>query len=241
MLTSKNKDKNRKKKDDHNSDDDTILSMRSWVRKIEQSANSLSSRLSAVEKRISRGTNSDNSFLTVETSVGSSISKALADIQSADDNDFEELLKILGNELAVIREELASQQNEISLFNEKVEGLNDLLGRFKEEITKTREAEENFFKDIEARVGRIENRAPPTMKLGRMEVPVEIAGVIAGGIAIIAAFFVMINQQSILISPGFLAVVGIVFIGAALLKSVRTVKANDRTARTAYKATLYEQ
>ena len=241
MLTSKNKDKNRKKKDDHNSDDDTILSMRSWVRKIEQSANSLSSRLSAVEKRISRGTDSDNSFLTVETSVGRSISKALADIQSADDNDFEELLKILGNELTVIREELASQQNEISLFNERVEGLNDLLGRFKEEITKTREAEEKFFKDIEARVGLIENRAPPTMKLGRMEVPVEIAGVIAGGIAIIAAFFVMINQQSILVSPGFLAVVGIVFIGAALLKSVRTVKANDRTAKTSYKATRYEQ
>ena len=215
--------------------------MRSWVRKIEQSANSISSRLSAVEKRISRGAGPDSNLLTVETSVGSSISKALADIQNIDDKDFEEVAKILGNELAIIHGELVSQQNEISLFKEQADDLNDSLDKIKEEINKTQEFEERFFKDVEERIGKIENRAPPTMKLGRIEVPVEIAGVIAGGIAIIAAFFVMIDKQSILVSPGFLAVVGVVFIGTALLKTVKTVKTNDRLTHASFRETLYEQ
>ncbi len=60
------------------------------------------------------------------------------------------------------------------------------------------------------------------MKLGRMEIPIEISGVIAGVIALLAAFFVMIKQNSILVSPVFLALIGCVFIGSALLKSFKT-------------------
>jgi hypothetical protein len=227
MLTNKkDKEIKKKKKKDPDADEDNIQSMRSWVRKIEQSANSISSRLSAVEKRISRGTDPDNNLLTVETSVGDTISKAIVDLQNIDDKDFEELVRILGSELAIIREEFLSQQNEISLFNEKVDDLNDSLSNIKEEIQKTQEYEEQIVKDVNERISKIENRAPPTMKLGKMEVPVEIAGVIAGGIAIFAALLVMLDQQSFLVSPGFLALVGILFIGAALLKTVKITKAN---------------
>ena len=61
----KNKDNKKKKKSDLVVYEDNIQSMRSWVRKIEQSANSISSRLSAVEKRISRGAGPDNNLMTV--------------------------------------------------------------------------------------------------------------------------------------------------------------------------------
>lgn len=220
--------------------EDNIQSMRSWVRKIEQSANSISSRLSAVEKRISIG-GSGNNILTVDTLVNSSISKALVDIQNLDDNDLEELLKILGNELAVIREELLSQQNEISLFNEKIDDFNDSVDKTKEEINKNQEFQEKFFTNVEERVSKIEKRAPPTMKLGNIEVPIEIAGVISGGIAIFAALLVFLNQRSFLISPGFLAFIGILFISATLLKSVKTFKANNKMTYTLQQKPFFDQ
>jgi len=56
MLADKCKTNARKKKAlrDKTSSEDTVQSFRSWIRKLGQTANSLSSRLSAVEKRLSR-------------------------------------------------------------------------------------------------------------------------------------------------------------------------------------------
>ena len=56
MLANKRKTNTRKKKAlrDKTPSEDTVQSFRSWIRKLEQTANSLSSRLSAVEKRLSR-------------------------------------------------------------------------------------------------------------------------------------------------------------------------------------------
>ena len=243
LANNKNKKENikKRKKNDLELYEDNIQSMRSWVRKIEQSANSISSRLSTVEKRISLNKGEGN-IVTVDTSVNRSISKALADIQNIDDNNFEELVKILSNELVLIREELLSQQNEISLFNEKIDDLNYSLDKTKEEISKNQDFEEKILKDVDERVTKIENRAPPTMKLGKMEVPIEIAGVISGGIAIFAALLMFMNQKSILVSPVFLGLVGVLFITAALLKSVRSSKKSTRQSyHTTYRETLSDQ
>ena len=241
LANNKKENIKKRKKNDLELYEDNIQSMRSWVRKIEQSANSISSRLSAVEKRISLNKGEGN-IVTVDTSVNSSISKALADIQNIDDGNFEELVKILSNELVLIREELLSQQNEISLFNEKIDDLNYSLDKTKEEINKNQDFEERILKDVDERVTKIENRAPPTMKLGKMEVPIEIAGVISGGIAIFAALLMFIDQKSILVSPVFLGLVGIIFISAALLKSVRSSKKSSRQPyHTTYRETLSDQ
>jgi len=242
MLTNnkKIKDNKKKKRNELVIYEDNIQSMRSWVRKIEQSANSIGSRLSAVEKRISIG-GGGNNIVTVDTSVNSSISKAFVDIQNLDSNDFEELIKILGNELAIIREELLSQENEISLYNEKIDDLNDSLGKTKEDINKNQDFQEKIFTSVEERVSKIENRAPPTMKIGKMEVPIEIAGVISGGIAIFAALLVFLDQRTFLISPGFLAFIGILFISAALFKSLKTFNANNKMAYVSYRDTLHDQ
>lgn len=219
------KQKKKNKNDSSSEDEDTIQSMRSWVRKIEQSANSISSRLAAVEKRISRSTGlDDNDFITVEAEKSSIISKAFEELQNSEVKDFDKLAKILGSELSILHEELSYLQNEISLFNEKVDDLSDRFSNIKEEIQKTLEYEEQVIGDVDRRICQIENRAPPVMRLGGMEVPIEMAGVIAGGIALFAAFLVLMNQQSFLISPGFLAVVGVLFIGAALLKTAKTAR-----------------
>jgi hypothetical protein len=234
-MLSNNKEKKentkKKKKDELAVYEDNIQSMRNWVRKIEQTANSLSSRLAAVEKRISidAGLN-NNGFITVETEKCSILSKAFEDLQGCNGKDFDKLIKVIGSELSILHGDLASLQNEISLFNEKVDDINSRFSNIKEEIYKTLEYEEQVVNDVNERISRLENRAPPVMKLGGMEVPIEIAGVIAGGTALFAAVLVVFKQQSFLVSPGFLAFVGIVFIAAALLKTVKTSKAKKIVA-----------
>lgn len=224
-MLSNNKEKKenikKKKKNELSGYEDNIQSMRNWVRKIEQTANSISSRLAAVEKRISQGIESDDTVIKVESSY---ISKAFEDLQNSDDADFDKLVKVVGSELSILHGEIVSLQNEISLFNEKVDDITSRFSNIKEEIYKTLEYEEQVVKEVNERINRLEKRAPPVMKLGGMEVPIEIAGVIAGGISLLAACLVFFNKQSFLVSPVFLAIVGIVFIGAALLKTIKTSK-----------------
>jgi len=229
-MLSNNKEKKentkKKKRDDPVAYEENIQSMRNWVRKIEQTANSLSSRLAAVEKRISldAGLN-NNDFITVETDKYGIVSKAFEDLQGSNGKDFDKLIKVISSELSILHGELASLQNEISLFNEKADDINSRFSNIKEEIYKTLEYEEQVANDVNERIRKLENRAPPVMKLGSMEVPIEIAGVVAGGIALFAAVLVLFKQQSFLVSPGFLALVGILFIGTALFKTVKTTKA----------------
>ena len=60
------------------------------------------------------------------------------------------------------------------------------------------------------------------MKLGKMEVPIEISGLIAGFIAIFAALFVYLDETEFLISPMFLGIVSLLFIGSAVFKAVKS-------------------
>jgi len=229
MLDNKRRTK-KKIKNNINFDDyeDNLQSMRSWVRKIEQSTNSVSSRLAAVEKRISRVSNNEDNIINVDTATGQRINKIFANLDEMDDKDFKEISKILTEEISIIQQELISQENEISLFNEKIEDLTQSFKNIKGQILKKLEYEKQVFENLGQRVNKIENRAPPVMKIGNMEIPIEIAGVVAGSIAIFAAFMVYIGEQSILTSPLFLGVIGLLFIGSALAKTFKTKKAAQR-------------
>jgi len=90
-----------------------------------------------------------------------------------------------------------------------------------ENLKKARDLEIKFLTDFRERIEKIEHTAPPIMKIGKMEVPIEISGVIAGFIAIIAALFVNYQMTSFIISPVFLLLVGLIFIASALFKSIK--------------------
>ena len=99
--------------------------------------------------------------------------------------------------------------------------MNKSLDNNYEEIKKIRTAEIKILKDFKNRLEKIEKKAPPTMKIGNTEIPIEISGLIAGSISIFAAFLVILNQQNFLISPFFLGTIGLIFISSALFKSIR--------------------
>ena len=60
------------------------------------------------------------------------------------------------------------------------------------------------------------------MKLGNLEIPIEISGIVAGSVALIAAFMVLLNMNSILTTPIFLGFVGILFIGTTIAKTLKS-------------------
>ena len=130
---------------------------------------------------------------------------------------------MVDSEIGVLQDELDSQQNDIMEMKNSFEACSKSLDEIKEEIKQVKDVETKFLSDFRMRLEKIERRAPPVVKLGRMEVPIEIAGVIAGVIAIFAAVFIVLGHISVLTSPVFLSVVGLVFIGSALFKSFKSV------------------
>ena len=80
-------------------------------------------------------------------------------------------------------------------------------------------AETQMSRDVNVRLEKIERREPPVMRIGSMEIPIEFTGVIGGILVFIIAILVIVGQKEIIISPIFLAVVGILLISSALFKA----------------------
>ena len=225
MLVNKNKTSKKKQKKSSDDYEENLQSMRSWVRKIEQSTNSVSSRLSAVEKRLSvRNTDvSDNPGTNVNI-LDRPFKNVFKDLKIGDNTSKEivEVSNILDSEFERIQNELVTQQTEVEGINKKIQEITKTLLNIKEEIKKSRDIETKFLTDFRKRLELIEKRAAPIMKLGKLEVPIEISGIVAGLIAIFAALFILMDQTSILVSPAFLGIVGLVFIGSAVFKAVKS-------------------
>ena len=221
MLVNKNKTINKRKNDKN----ENIESVRSWIRKIEQTTNSISSRLAAVEKRITNSSKiqSENS-ISGFTIIDGPIDKVISKIKDSDniDNQMEYIFGVVEGELSLLQDGIECQEEELKIVKDKINEINNSLFEIREDIKKDKEIQIKYLSDFNGRIEKIERRAPPFLKLGKMEVPIEISGVISGFIALFAAFFVYIKQTSFLISPMFLALIGIIFIGSAVLKSIKT-------------------
>jgi len=221
MLVDKRKTK--KKKGLHESkvsSEDTVQSFRSWVRKLEQTANSLSSRLSAVEKRLSLKKFSDFSGSISGNIMKGSVEKIFNNIQGKKEGKtLEELSKLLDKEFSIMQEEMMSQQIEIATLKEKMDGINSSLEIIAAAANKEDVYNSKLLDDFQLRLEKIERKNPPVMKLGDMEIPIEITGVMGGIIAFIMAAIVAVDQSEIIISPLFLLLIGFILIGSALFKT----------------------
>ena len=222
MLADKRKTNTRKKKAlrDKTPSEDTVQSFRSWIRKLEQTANSLSSRLSAVEKRLSRRKPDSSANLTPCNMVEGNMGRIFEILKGVTENkNFDELSRILDSEFTIMQEELISQQTEVAFLKEKIGEISSSLDIINGEIKEDHIYNSKFLEGVETRLEKIERREPPVMKLGRMEIPIEITGVIGGVIAFIAAILIAICQKEIIVSPLFLLLVGFILIGSALFKA----------------------
>jgi len=237
MLVNKNKTRASKKKiekDPYTSEED-IQSFRNWIRKIEQTTNSVSSRLSAVEKRISRKTDdSDKKILydTLEEPIGR-IFTVLK--EGKNKKTIEEASQILDNEFSIMQEEITSLQDDVGVLKGKIDELEPILNKINENIKSKQIYTSKILEDINLRLGKIERREPPFMKLGNMEIPIEITGFIGGILAFIIAIIVALGHKELVISPLFLSLIGVVLIASTLLKTFNIGTATSKTFRKASK------
>jgi len=237
MLINKNKNKISKKKTEKNHyvSEENIQSFRNWIRKIEQTTNSVSSRLSAVEKRISRKTDeSDKKILydTLDEPIGR-IFTVLKDEKNK--KTIEEASQILNNEFSIMQEEITSLQHDIDALKEKVDEFEPLLNKINENMKIKQIYTSKILEDVNLRLEKIERREPPFMRLGKMEIPIEISGLIGGILAFIIAIIVALGYKEIVISPVFLSIVGIVLIASTLLKTFNIGTSTSRSFRKANK------
>jgi len=224
MLVNKRKAKTGKKKPrkDSSASEESIQSFRSWIRKLEQTANSLSSRLSAVEKRISHGSFSYSTSNFQGAATEGSIERLFTDLQKEKQGkDIDEVSKILDKELAFIQEELIAQQTEIATLKDKLNEVESHLTGFTEEIKHSQVQDSKNLNDFAIRLETIERREPPVMKLAGIEIPIEITGVVGGILAFVLAILVVMDQKEIILSPLFLFLIGLVLFGSAIFKTFR--------------------
>lgn len=73
------------------------------------------------------------------------------------------------------------------------------------------EEENERIKEIDKKIAEIENKIS-TRRLERIVLPVEITGFVVGLLLLSAAILIFLGYQSIVSSPAFLAIFGIIFI-----------------------------
>jgi len=198
------------------SSQENLQSLRSWIRKIEQSTTAVGSRLSAVEKRLSSGMNESDAgnLLAMNGRVETLVLNIKKKSASA-------VARVLDHELTFLHNELIDQKKEFDRLKEQLTAFEEMNMTTTTELKTIRTAisqmNETIAKKMEQK-GRAESFV---MHLGAMEIPIELTGVIGGCLAFTIAIIVLIGQKEILLSPVFLCGVGVLLIGVALSKMIR--------------------
>jgi hypothetical protein len=219
MLVRKKKENLRKKKEitDGSAKGENLQTIRSWIRTIEQTTTSVSSRLSAVENRLSGGMKGP------ENSILKGLEGPIATLLlNAKKKNAGELARMLDGELSLLHNELIKQQQETCGLQEQLGAFEKTSSTITTELQAAQTAISEMKTAMEVRMKRPERHEPFVMHVGALEVPVEFTGLIGGLLAFIIAILVLIDQKPILLSPVFLFLVGFLLIGFALLKMVRT-------------------
>jgi archaellum component FlaC len=231
MFIRKKQEKNHHKKVNTMapSSEESVQSLRSWVRKIEQSTNSVSSRLTAVETRLSGGyASSDEALMSV---MEGPIERFFSGIQKGKKKTLDERARILDHELHCLHSELGKQQQEYQSLKEQVDELHQWMPSVQRDLHEVHTTVTPMLQQLEIKTQMLAQRKPMMMKLGAMEIPVEITGVIGGLLAFTIAILVALNQKAVLLSPVFLAAVGVLLIGSALVKALR-MRSRSTPAKT---------
>jgi len=221
MFIRKNQDKRNRKKTKAvvPLSEESVQSLRSWVRKIEQSTSSVSSRLTAVETRLSGGyASTDEALLSV---MEGPVERFLSDVQKGKKKTLEEHARVLDHELHCLHTELGKQQQEYQALKDQVDELNQSLPLVLKDLGEVRSTVTPMLRQLEMKTQLLAQKKPMVMKLGTMEIPVEITGIIGGILSFTIAALVALDQKTVLLSPVFLGAVGILLIGSALMKALR--------------------
>jgi hypothetical protein len=133
-----------------------------------------------------------------------------------------DLARLLDGELTVLHNEVVKQQQETFELKERLEGFQKTHLMITEDLHKVQTVLKEMNTAVGQRIRSTERHEPFIMHVGALEVPIEFTGIIGGALAFLIAILVLINQKAILLSPLFLCAIGLLLIGVALLKMIRT-------------------
>ena len=199
------------------SPEESVHSLRSWIRKIEQTTSSVSARVSAVEKRLSGGAYNKEG----DGSIGI-IGPIETLLLHAKKDNTGELARVLDGELCFLHNEVATQQNDIGELKGKLQELEKMNETLGAELKATQTYLSEMKITWDKQMNETEQPKPLVMRVGSFAVPIELTGIIGGSLAFVIAFLVSIQQKEILLSPVFLVSVGVLLLGCALVKMVRS-------------------
>jgi hypothetical protein len=206
--------------------EDNIQSLQGWMRKLEQDTISLSSRLTAVEKRLSWKKHENTSDTEPYTKVGGALKKIFENIELKDHDPLQKEFDSLDKAFALMHEQLNTQHHELLVLNERIEELDTCLDGLSEELKKGKRYDEPFLEDLRERMTRVEQKQPTPVILGGIEIPIELSGFIGGILAFIIAVIISMGESNIIVTPWFISLIGGVLIGSALLKTLHRSSKN---------------
>ncbi|MBN1860927.1 MAG: hypothetical protein JW840_05645 [Candidatus Thermoplasmatota archaeon] len=218
MLVRRRKDHVLKKKglSEGAAGENTVQSLRSWIRKIEQTTGSVSSRLTAVERRLSGGMTEFDEKHPIP--LQGPIETLFMDGKKKNTG---ELARVLDRELSVLHNQVAEQQQQTSDLREHLGAIEQKNTTISHDLQVVQTTTSKMNATLEQRLKHTEQHHSLVMRVGAVEIPIEFTGIIGGLLAFTIAILVLLGQKEILLSPIFLFLVGLVFLTFALVKMVR--------------------
>ena len=185
-------------------DTNEIQSLQGWMRKLEQSNGSISSRLLAVENRISLLTHEGGFSLT------------LLDTQKNGENLRK---KDSGEELQSVLSPESKLLDQLTTMTKDIENLKEQLQENQQKVQHNETEKQQLTEHLRS----IENefrKHSVIMNVHGKEIPVEIVGIIVGLLVFLIAGLVLMGGKDIVMSPGFLGILGCILIGSSVFRSV---------------------
>ncbi len=218
MLVRKQKEKKIKKRgrEKETDSEENLQSVRSWIRKIEQTTASVSSRLAAVEKRLAGRMSETDVLKTIDL-----LGPVETLLVHGKKKNTSEIARILDAELSCLHNEQLQHQQELYGLKEQLNEIEKTQTTVSTDLQTMQTTITDLHTMVESQRKKREKREPFVMHLGSLEVPVEFTGIIGGLLVFLIAILVLIGQKEILLSPWFLFPVGLLLIGFALVKMIR--------------------
>ncbi len=199
---------------------ESITALHSWMQKNEQMIASISGRLAVVETRLSLVAPLSGPEMREET--GGPVQRLLGEGRKNHAMNVKAWARVLDQELTLL-------QTSVQDHGVRLGSTADRLTAVEKSMTETAALHEAVKTDstqlatsVTERLDKVEQRLgrPMMMRLGRFELPLEVSGILMGGLAFTVAALIFLGQKAVLVDPAFLAGVGCVFLTSALAKRV---------------------
>jgi len=186
--------------------------LRGSLRKMEQNIDSLNKRLDAIERRLSE-----------EGFEGTTSIDAGGGSQNVEKR-MHHLSKKMKGEIAQLQQELQEMKQQYKnpvktdSTGKKHSTSPTVLRAGKKKSGGTSNINSKTVADLERRMEKLEGRKT-TVKVGRIEVPIEITGIVGGILAFLIAALLFQGYRDLIVSPAFVVFLGVVLVLAAAFKT----------------------